>query len=50
MSAATERNKREMAKVNRKSTAKANSMKSGTTGSALKKSISKGMGKQHRVG
>lgn len=50
MSTATDRNKKAMAKINRNATAKANRMKAGTTGAALKKSISKGMGKNHRVG
>lgn len=50
MSAATDRNKVAMAKVNTQSKAKANRMKQGTVGSALKKSISAGMNNKHRVG
>ena len=46
MSAATDRNGKAMRKINRQATSKANRMKSGTTGSMLKKSVSKGMGKQ----
>ena len=50
MSAATDRNKVAMKKINARDKAKANNMKKGTVGSALKKSISAGMNSKHRVG
>lgn len=50
MSAASERGKREMKKVNQRAKAQVGAMRKGSVGSKLKKDISTAMGNKHRVG